>query len=256
MTAKKKPKDLTKLHYESVPEPIYYMHEYQLDVQNNHIYLFPTNALAGSDTYGDAEPGIEYTMANKFVMNTQLCMLSNPELPLLVHMKSCGGFWGEGMAIFDSMISYPMPTTIVNYSHARSMSSIILQSAAKRVMMPNSHFMFHDGTYGDWGTVKQVRSGLDFYDKTGEIMMDIYAHRMKERGKFKSWSISRIKDMMREHMDKKEDVFITAQEAIDWGLADEIFDGDWSKLTSYTDEQLVAWKTFTAKFLGQDVLKI
>lgn len=254
--ASKKKKVLEKLQYESVPEPIFYMHEYQLDVQNNHVYLFPSNALAATPTYEDSEPGIEYTMANKFVMNAQICMMTNPEMPLLVHMKSCGGFWGEGMAIYDAMITYPMPTTIMNYSHARSMSSIILQSATKRVMMPNSHFMFHDGTYGDWGTVKQVRSGLDFYDKTGGIMLDIYAHRMKERGKFKSWSLDRIKNMLREEMDKKEDVFITAQETVDWGLADEIFDGDWEKATTYTDDQLVAWKIFTAKFLGKDVLKI
>ena len=43
-------------------------------------------------------------------------------------------------------------------------------------------------------------------------------------------------------MDKKEDVFLTAEQAVDWNFAYSIFgaDGkyDWSSLTKYTDEEL------------------
>ena len=213
------------------------IHDYQLDIQNNNIYLFPWKELAGFTEFPGTEPGVEFTMSSKFILNARLCMQSNPNSPLMVHMKTCGGDWNEGMAIFDMLINYPCDTTILNYTHARSMSSIIFQAATKRVMMPHSYFMFHDGTYSDSGTLKTVLSGLAFYDKTGPVMLNLYTERMKQRGKFSSWSRERIKDFLVDEMNKKEDVYLTAKEAVEWGLADSIFDGNWGGLVSYTDTQ-------------------
>jgi ATP-dependent protease ClpP protease subunit len=39
-------------------------------------------------------------------------------------------------------------------------------------------------------------------------------------------------------MDKKEDVYLTAEDAVKYGLADEIFDYNWLSLTNYTEKQL------------------
>lgn len=238
-----------KLKIDRSADPIYRLHENHIDIQGNQIYLFPWDALAATSTYGEDEPGVEYTMANRFIMNTRLTMMVNPTKPLLIHMKTCGGFWEEGMAIFDALIMYPTPSTILSYTHARSMSSIIFQATTKRVMMPHSHFMFHVGSYGSWGTLKQVRTGLDFYDKVGGVMLDIYAYRMKQNGKFKSWSSNRIKEMLRTEMDKKEDVYLTAKETVEWGLADEIFNGDWDGLVKHTKEQIDHGKEYIANFL-------
>ena len=232
-------------------DPIALLHDYQLDIQNNHVFLFPWNDLAATETYGYGEPGVEFTMASKFAMNTRVCMMVNPGQPMVVHMKTCGGDWDEGMSIFDMLITYPHSTTILNYTHARSMSSIIFQATTKRVMMPHSHFMFHDGTYGHEGTLKTVKSGLKFYDEQGDVMMDIYAIRMKQRGKFKSWSIKRIKEMLRDEMNKKEDVYLSAKTTVEWGLADEIFDGNWSGLNEYTDEHTASGEAYAEHFLNQ-----
>jgi ATP-dependent protease ClpP protease subunit len=190
------------------------------------------------------EPGIEYTISNKFIRNINLCMRSNPDKSILIHMKTCGGWWEEGMAIYDAIKACPVPITILNYTHARSMSSIVLQAANKRVMMPNSYFMFHDGSLDLGGTVKQVQSSIDFGKVTDETMMNIYVDAMKytPTSKVKSWSKKRLRAWLRDQMDKKEDVFLTAEEAVYYGFADEIFGGrngyDWGKLIEYTDEQL------------------
>jgi ATP-dependent protease ClpP protease subunit len=231
-------------------DPIFRLHTYNIDVQNNHIYLFPWNELAGTEPYGDGEPGVDYTMANRFIMNARICMMAHPGKPMTVHMKTCGGDWSEGMAIFDMLINYPHETTILNYTHARSMSSIIFQSATKRVMMPHSTFMFHDGIYGDFGTMKQVRAGLVFHEAQGAVMLDIYAYRMKQRGKFKTWSIDRIKEMLRTEMDKKEDVYLDAKTTIEWGLADEIFNGDWSSLPKYTPDDIKRSNAYAEHFIS------
>lgn len=220
-------------------DPIWHLHEYDVDLQSNHIYLFGMETYAsGAGTDGCEEPGIEYTIANRFIRNLNLCMRVNPDKPVVIHMKTNGGYWEEGMAIYDAIKSCPFPVTILNYTHARSMSSIIFQAANKRVMMPNSHFMFHDGTLGMEGTIKQVHSVVEFSKITDETMMDIYITSMKLSGKYAKRSKKWLKAWLREQMDKKEDVYLTSKQAVELGFADEIFNYDWKKLTEYTTEQM------------------
>jgi ATP-dependent Clp protease protease subunit len=153
-------------------------------------------------------------------------------------MKTCGGIWEEGMAIYDTIKSCPFSVTILSYTHARSMSALIFQAANKRVMMPHSTFMFHDGTMVLDGTVKQVKTAVDFSKIQDKQMMKIYVDAMKERGKFTNKSMKFIEDWLRGQMDKKEDVFLTAEEAIEYGFADNVFDYNWANLTEYTPEEM------------------
>lgn len=211
---------------------MFYLHEHDIDLMSNHIYLMGVDrgyeVVTGID-----EPGIEFVISKRFIKNINMCMRTKPSIPILVHMKTCGGLWEEGMAIYDVIKACPSRVTILNYTHARSMSSIIFQAADKRVMMPNSYFMIHDGTYGIEGTVKQVQSSIDFDKKNELTMLNIYAERMAEKGKFKGEPLPKIRKWLRYQMDKKEDVFFTAEEAVELGFADEIFDNDWSKLSQY-----------------------
>lgn len=192
----------------------------------------------GEEIYGEvmgsAEPGVEYILANRFIRNLNLCMRVNQDKPILIHMKTCGGDWHEGMAIYDAIKSCPNPITILNYTHARSMSSIIFQAANKRIMMPHSIFMFHDGTLALDGTVKQVYSSVEQSKQTDKIMLDIYAQAMRRTGA----KIGVSKKWLRTQMDKKEDVFLSAAEAVKYGFADGIFENNWTTLIEYTEEQL------------------
>jgi ATP-dependent protease ClpP protease subunit len=36
--------------------------------------------------------------------------------------------------------------------------------------------------------------------------------------------------MLKEQMEKEEDVYLTPEEALQWGFIDEVFDGNWDKL--------------------------
>lgn len=224
-------------------DSVYEIHNNDIDLKAGHIYLMGTNEyLTGNLPEDISEPGVEYSMASKFIKNMNMLMRNRPTEPILIHMKTCGGDWNEGMAIHNMIKSCPVPVTILNYTHARSMSSIIFQAANKRVMMPDSHFMMHDGTLAMYGTVKQVTSDFKFTQKSEKRMLEIYTQSMKRTGQFKDKSEDTIKKMLRNQMDKKEDVFLTAQEAVNWGLADQIFGEtmpfDWSKLLEYTNEEL------------------
>jgi ATP-dependent protease ClpP protease subunit len=224
-----------KLHLK-VDDLAFQLHNYDLDLKSNHIYLLGVDR--GYDVVGsDAEPGVEYVMASRFIKNFNLCMRVNPKTPIVIHMKSNGGYWEEGMAIYDMIRSCPWPVTILNYTHARSMTSIILQAANKRVMMPHSHFMFHDGSEAVSGTVKEVRSVVEFNKRTDKEMMDIYIKSMELNGEFKGAPTKKIQTWLRGQMDKEGDVYLTAHEAVRYGFADEIFDYNWASLTDYTPQQ-------------------
>jgi len=219
-------------------DPIWHIHEYDVDLQSNHIYLFGMENYQNGAGEAAGEPGVEYTMANRFIRNLNLCMRVNPDKPVVIHMKTCGGDWTEGMAIYDAIKSCPFPVTILNYTHARSMSSLIFSAANKRVMMPNSYFMFHEGTLGFQGNYRTVMSELEFQKVAAEVMVDIYVEVMKNGGKFKNKSKKWIKGWVIDQMQKKDDVFMTAKEAVAYGFADFVFDYNWSKLTEYNEEEL------------------
>jgi ATP-dependent protease ClpP protease subunit len=126
------------------------------------------------------------------------------------------------MAIYDTIRLMPYHVKIINYTHARSMSSLIFLAGDEKLMMPHSYFMFHMGTWGSEGTVKQVKSQWEFDKRTDEQMLDIYVEALKAKGKFKKKSITSIRNMLKEMMDETEEVYLTAQEAVEWGFADGI----------------------------------
>jgi ATP-dependent protease ClpP protease subunit len=220
-------------------DPLYYLIENGLDIENNQIYLMGVESYTyGAGNEASAEPGVEFIMANRFIKNLDICMRVNAGKPLVIRMKTCGGEWTEGMAIYDAIRAYPYHVTILSYTHARSMSSLIFQAGNKRVMMPNSYFMFHDGTTAIDGTVKTVRSYVEFEKKVADpTMLKIYSSAMKRNGKFKDKTVEYIQKWLRKRMDEEEDVYLTPQETIELGLADEIFDANWARLTEYNAEQ-------------------
>lgn len=208
------------------------IHSSGIDYLNREIFITGEPYL-NQDLRGEEEPGIDFSMAATVIKNVRI--LSNQsDLPILIHMKTCGGDVVEGLAIYDAIKLSPCPTTILNYTHARSMSSVIFQAADHRVMMPNSYFMIHEGTFGIEHTYKGVKSAIEFskrwHDKN---FFQIYIDRMKEAGKFEGKSEATIKRWIDSRMDKYQEVYLTPEETIELGLADEVFDGNWESLTDF-----------------------
>jgi len=198
------------------------IHEFGLDVEHRYIYV---QGVADDPMDDYPEPGVEYRMANRLIKNLDILQGLDEEKPIVISMKTCGGDWIEGIGIFDAILAVPNPVTIINYTHARSMSSIILQAANKRITMPG-------------GTSKQMLSYLEFMPVANAQILKIYEDCLKrsETGKYRHWSRKRIRAMLIEKMDKKEEVYLTAQQAVDEGFADEIFSG-WGTVTDYTEVQ-------------------
>lgn len=208
------------------------LHELGIDPLARELYLVgePEQAeLARSDS--QYEPGVEYVMASRFIKNLRALELDSSD-SILIHMKTCGGNWMEGMAIYDAIRVCPCQVIILNYTHARSMSSLILQAADYRVMMPNSEFMFHHGEYGDAGELGTVISGLEWYKRSINIMCGIYVDVMKNTSGSRWAKVGRklIRQWLDQQMDQKHDVFLSAVDAVKNGFADAVFDGNWKAL--------------------------
>ena len=210
---------------------IHNIHEYGIDYLANEIYLSGNPEYIGVE---EGEGGVEYSMATTFIKNLSILMRKSNH-PILIHMKSCGGYWEEGMAIYDAIITCPNQITILNYTHARSMTSLIFSAADKRVMMPNSIFMFHEGTFSTHGTTKIARTEFKELERTGDVMLDIYVDILKAKGSMSKRTKKYIREWLVKEMDKKEDVYLTAKETVALGFADSIFDGtQWiEELTNY-----------------------
>lgn len=215
-------------------EPILDIHRFGLDVYTNHIYLVGNEEYVSHEML--EEPGVEYSMASRLIKNMNIIMCQNTD-PILIHMKTCGGDWVEGMAIYDMVKACPNKVTILNYTHARSMSSLIFQAADKRVMMPNSTFMFHEGTMEFSGILRSFRSVYGEEEKARNTMLDIYVASMKKKGQMSNLRPAKIREWLTEQMNEKEDVYLSAPEAVEHGLADEVFGSsgsyEWKKLLEY-----------------------
>lgn len=192
------------------------IHSHGLDVKNREIYLhsYVSNT--------DEDPGVDYKMAANFYKNIRI-LDSISKDPIIVHMHSIGGNWNDGMAIFDAIQISGSHVTIVVYGQAESMSSIVLQAADKRVMMPNAYFMCHFGSSGYSGNYLDVQKGAAFEKKATESMLDIYTDAAIEGKYFKEQYTDLTFDKVKNYLKRKlkdGDWYLDANESVFYGFAD------------------------------------
>jgi ATP-dependent protease ClpP protease subunit len=215
------------------------IHEKWIDTNNREIWIHGIDKLNDSD-YDGEEPGVEYMMATRVIKNLHILRRQSETERVTVHLHTCGGVDTEGFAIYDAIMMMPYPTTIINYTHARSMSSIIFQAGSTRVMLPSSYFMIHLGKMFVGGNAKEVYTNIEFNRHSDKRMLDIYVNKTKHSNKFRGMKDDEIKGYLVDQMDKKSDVFLTADEAVEWGFADYVLREKWpskiESLSHYTKE--------------------
>jgi len=191
---------------------------YGLDIKNREIYL---HAYLGAE---DEDPGVDHRMAALFYRNIRTLDLLKGD-PIVIHMSSVGGTWGAGMAIFDAINMCKSHVTIIAYGQAESMSSIILQSADKRIMMPNAYHMCHYGSSEFSGNHLDIQKRAYFEKRICEEMLDIYSFRCMAaeyfRDKWDTITEEKVKNYLKRKL-KDGDWYMTAEEAVYYGFADGV----------------------------------
>jgi len=193
------------------------LHTYNVNLDTREIYLH--GARGESE-----EPGVDYRMSTTFIKNLHLLNSINNKSNILVHMQSIGGCWDNGMAIFNAISLSPSPITILSYAQASSMTGVILQAAKKRVLMPDCHYLIHYGSFEIGGTYQAAQAAVEHDKKCADRMLQIFAEKVHKgpyfRGKDKT--LAYVTNWVDKKIRQKEDWYMDAQTAVDFGFADGI----------------------------------
>ena len=192
------------------------IHTYGVDVKNREIYI---------NEYDDSgeTAGVDHRMVQNFIKNINFLKNQNKE-PITIYMQTVGGCWYSGMGIYDAIKNCKCKTTIVGYSQVCSMGTIIMQSANRRLVCPNSVLMVHWGQSEISGSFLSSQN-LDHFEKQlGLEMARIYSEKCV-KGKFfkeREYSLSKVKAYIKRKLDKG-DWYMTSEEATSYGFIDGIY---------------------------------
>jgi len=192
------------------------VHTYGLDAKSREIYLHGYVANCEED------PGVDYRMASNFIKNIRILdSMSND--PIFIHMHSIGGEWNDGMAMYDAISLAKSYVAIIVYGQAESMSSVLLQSADSRIMMPNAYFMSHFGSSMYSGNFLDAQNAAKYDLNVLDTMLDIYTESCVDGKFFKEHydplDEAKVRGFLRRKL-KDGDWYLNANESVYYGLAD------------------------------------
>ena len=140
----------------------------------------------------------------------------DPDKEIFFYINSPGGSITDGMAIVDTMNYIKCPVSTVCVGMAASMGAVLLTAGekGKRFAMPNSEILIHQPLIGGGGLQGQ----------TTEIK--IHAdHMVRTREKLNKFLSERTgKPIEQIEKDTERDHYMTAQEALEYGLIDGIME--------------------------------
>ena len=166
---------------------------------------------------------VEDQMAN-LVVSQLLYLEAEGSDDITMYINSPGGLVTAGLSIYNTMQYIKPDVATVVIGQAASMGSFLAQAGAagKRYVLPEARTMIHrvsSGTPGTSGSVyvqdHQFEDARRHYEESHRLndrLTELYA-KHNSAGK----SYDEIKETM------KQDTFLDAQQAVDWGLADDIF---------------------------------
>lgn len=145
---------------------------------------------------------------------------------ITVHINSVGGDLYGGIAIYNRLKALPGNVTTVNDGLAASAGSIIFQAGNTRKVHAGSNIMIHQAMgflYGYYQT-KDLKEAIKQLDAGNKAAVNVYAE-----------ASGRESEAMKTMLDKE--TWLTGQEAVDAGLADEVIGDDMPVSMSLTADR-------------------
>jgi len=150
--------------------------------------------------------------ANTVVAQLLFLEMDNPNADISLYINSPGGSVTAGMAIYDTMQYIKSPVRTVCIGMAASMGAFLLMAGekGKRMSLPNAEVMIHQPSGGAQGQATDVTIRAEWLLKTkhkmNRMMADMTGQPLKKVA-----------------ADSERDYFMEAQEALAYGIIDEIF---------------------------------
>lgn len=154
---------------------------------------------------------IDDNVANAIVSQLLFLEAEDPEKDIFLYINSPGGSVTAGMAIYDTMQFIKPDVQTICIGMAASMGSFLLTAGAKgkRFALPNSEIMIHQPLGGAQGQATEIEIAARHILKTREKLNKILAERTGQ-------PVEVIEK------DTDRDNFMSAEEALDYGLIDKI----------------------------------
>ena len=155
--------------------------------------------------------GIDDYVANLVVAQLLFLESEDPKKDIYMYINSPGGVITSGLSILDTMNYLKCDVSTVCFGQAASMGAVLLSCGAKgkRFALPNSRVMIHQPLGGARGQATdieiQAKEILTLKEKLNKILSETT-----------NQSIKKIQ------ADTERDYFMNAQEAVKYGLVDEI----------------------------------
>ena len=152
------------------------------------------------------------TTASLVVAQLLFLEAQDPDKDISFYITSPGGSVTAGMAIYDTMNYVKCDVSTICIGMAASMGAFLLSAGAKgkRIALPNSEIMIHQPLGGAKGQATDIKIQADLILRTRDNLNRILAENTGRS----------IEEIAR---DTERDNFMTAEQALEYGLIDKIF---------------------------------
>ena len=154
---------------------------------------------------------IDDELANSIIAQILLLDSENPEKDIMLYINSPGGVITSGLAIYDTMKYARADISVICIGEAASMGAFLLSAGTKgkRTALPNARIMIHQPLGGAEGQASDIEIEAKEILRMKKVLNTLLA---EHTGK----SIEQI------YKDTERDNYMSAQEALEYGLIDKI----------------------------------
>jgi len=156
---------------------------------------------------------VEDYMANLIVAQMLFLESENPDKDIHLYINSPGGSVTAGLSIYDTMQFIQPDVSTMCIGQAASMGAMLLAGGAKgkRLALPHSRIMIHQPSGGAQGQASDIEIQANEIIKIREKLNVLLAHHTGQ-------------DIEKIAKDTERDNFMNAEEALQYGLVDKVFE--------------------------------
>jgi ATP-dependent Clp protease protease subunit len=154
---------------------------------------------------------VDDQVANALVAQMLFLQSDDPKADIHLYINSPGGSVSAGMAIYDTMQFVSCDVATYCIGQAASMGAVLLAAGAKnkRFALPNARIMIHQPLAGMQGTAEEIAIHVREFQRIKQKLNGIL---LKHTGQ----TLQKIEQ------DTERDRFMSAEEAVGYGLIDRV----------------------------------
>src|SRR3984957_18384981 len=193
------------------PQANYYPMPFVIERSGNREQAYDIYSRLLKDRIVFLGTAIDDHVANAVIAQLLFLQMDDGKKDINIYINSPGGSVTAGLAIYDTMQFLTCAVNTYCVGMAASMGAVLLCAGTKgkRFALPNSDIMIHQVSSGAQGTASDVERTVEYMYRLKKRLISILAH---HTGK----TVEQIQN------DSDRDYWITAQQAKDYGLVDEV----------------------------------